>query len=139
MPCRRPSSGPGGPCPGLRQPGSFRNWLLKTTANLCRDQLRKQKAEVVWDERVLGLSSPGPEDVYQKRELESRTALAIRDLPPQYKVLLVLRHGEGLSYQEIADTLGLPMTVVKNRMYRARRMLQQALSSRLVMEREVVT
>ncbi|HAI20466.1 MAG TPA: hypothetical protein DCM14_00950, partial [Clostridiales bacterium UBA8153] len=60
----------------------------------------------------------------------------IRKLPPQYRILVALRHGEALSYQEMATTLGLPLTVVKNRMYRARRLLQQALADYLAREGE---
>lgn len=117
--------------PGLRQPGRFRSWLFKTTANVCRDRLRKPTPEVSWDDRVPAPSAPGPEALYETGELQSRTTEAIRKLPPAYRILVALRHGEALSYQEMADTLGLPLSVIKNRMYRARRMLKQSLSDYL--------
>jgi len=122
--------------PELRQPGRFRSWLLRTTSNLCRDRMRRPNPVVDWGEQTLAASTPGPEALCEQGELQSRTSAAIRKLPPQYRILVALRHGEALSYQEMATTLGLPLTVVKNRMYRARRLLQQALADYLAREGE---
>lgn len=122
--------------PQLRQPGRFRSWLFRTTVNLCRDQLRKLKPEAGWDDAVMASSTAGPEVLCESSELQARTTEAVRQLPPQYRVLVVLRHGESLSYQEMATTLGLPLTVIKNRLYRARRLLKQALAGYLPGEAE---
>lgn len=53
---------------------------------------------------------------------------AIRSLPEEFRDTVLLREVEGLSYQEIADTLGIPRGTVESRLYRARQMLRQKLT-----------
>jgi RNA polymerase sigma-70 factor (ECF subfamily) len=114
--------------PGLRQPGSFRFWLLRTTANLCRDALRRRRPVLALCEEQVLSTAPGPDEVHRVHELRDLTARALRALPPDYRMLLLLRYSEGMSYRELAVTTGLPLTVVKNRLYRARLKMQEAVA-----------
>ena len=51
-------------------------------------------------------------------------------LPPAYRELIVLRHGQDMSYDEIADVTGLPLGTVKNRLFRAREMMRNIFMER---------
>lgn len=50
-------------------------------------------------------------------------------LPEKYRILLILYHKNGLSYEEISQVLDEPMSIIKNRIYRARQMLKNKLAS----------
>jgi len=49
----------------------------------------------------------------------------VRALPANYRELIILRHSQDLSYEEIVDVTGLPLGTVKNRLFRAREMMRQ--------------
>lgn len=117
---------------------AFSSWLFKITSNLCIDSLRKRRIEgVPMDEPVQGdkgvyvrqYESGGddPEMATIKKERAGYLMRAIDDLPPHYKLMVILRHQEGLSYEEIAATVGVPLGTVKARIHRARQMLRKLL------------
>ena len=62
---------------------------------------------------------------------------AIEALPDGYKLLITMRHLQGLSYQEIADSTGLPLGTVKTGIFRARRQLKEALTPLLAGEEDL--
>jgi RNA polymerase sigma factor (sigma-70 family) len=112
----------------------FASWLNRITSNLCIDHLRKEK------DRTLSLDQPiGGEDddlliqipshaAGPDREMESREMMAILEeamgiMPEHYRIIVILRHQEQLSYEEISDTLGIPLGTVKARIHRARNMI----------------
>lgn len=107
----------------------FSTWALKITSNLCIDHLRKRKGESVPIDEVYDLKdeSATPEEVYIKIETQKKVQDAINKLPDKYKELVLLFHHRGLSYQEIMSITGEPLTIVKNRLYRARQMLKEML------------
>ena len=109
----------------------FSTWALRITSNLCIDWLRKRKGETVPIEEVYDLKDDGltPEDEYISKERQSRVQTAINKLPDKYKELIILFHHRNLSYQEIMDITGETLTIVKNRLYRARQMLKEELSN----------
>lgn len=109
----------------------FSTWALRITSNLCVDWLRKRKGETVPIEEVYDLKDDGltPEDEYISKERQNRVQAAINKLPDKYKELIVLFHHRNLSYQEIMDITGETLTIVKNRLYRARQMLKDELSN----------
>jgi len=117
---------------------AFSNWLLKITSNLCIDAMRKRRiATLPMDEPIhsakgeLERQYPSPQDSPEKALLnKERTKLlsqAIENLPPHYRIMIVLRHQEDLSYEEIARVLELPLGTVKARIHRAREMLKNLL------------
>ena len=71
-----------------------------------------------------------PEHLYVKNEKMRQLADAIETLPPHYRVMIVLRHQQDLSYEEIASTLDVPLGTVKARIHRAREMLKTRLAGK---------
>ncbi len=110
----------------------FMTWALKVTTNLCLDNLRKRKADTVpideWFEIKDGKDTP--EEEYIRKESQRQVQDAIMKLPEKYREFLILYHNRNLSYQEIMDVTGESLTIVKNRLYRARQMLKEELINR---------
>jgi RNA polymerase sigma-70 factor (ECF subfamily) len=116
----------------------FPAWLLTIAARLSIDQLRRRRVKTVplvhsepgeHEERVIDVADPGfgPE-VLAEREEEARAAGAlIGSLPEHYRIVVVLRHEQGLSYDEISEALHLPLGTVKARIHRARALLKERL------------
>jgi RNA polymerase sigma-70 factor (ECF subfamily) len=114
---------------------AFSSWLFKITSNLCIDYLRKRRIETLpMDQPIEGekgdiqrqyaTSDPTPEESLDRREKMVRLENAIATLPEHYRIMLILRHQEDLSYEEIADHLSIPLGTVKARIHRAREMLK---------------
>lgn len=110
----------------------FMTWAMKITTNLCLDSLRKRKAETTNIDDNFEIKDEGdtPEEEYIRKENQRLVQDAIMSLPYKYREFLVLFHHRNLSYQEIMDITGESLTIVKNRLYRARQMLKQELISR---------
>jgi RNA polymerase sigma-70 factor (ECF subfamily) len=68
-----------------------------------------------------------PEASYLQKERSERIRKAIQSLPEKYRTPIILFHQNGLSYDEMTRVLGEPMTIIKNRLYRARLMLRENL------------
>jgi RNA polymerase sigma-70 factor (ECF subfamily) len=68
-----------------------------------------------------------PEESYLRKERAERLRRAIQELPEKYRTPIILFHQNGLSYEEMTRVLDQPMTIIKNRLYRARLMLREAL------------
>ena len=99
-------------------PGKEKAWLLKCTANTCKDHLRsfwKKNREELRDNMVL----PDSRD----RELWD----VVGQLPPKYRAVVHLYYYEGYSQEEIGRILGITRTAVQTRMQRARTMLEKEL------------
>ncbi len=120
---------------------AFSSWLFKITSNLCIDYLRKRRIETfAMDEPISGdhgdiqrqYEAPDldPEQRYIRNEKMERLGEAIENLPPHYRIMLILRHQENLSYEEIADSLDIPLGTVKARIHRAREMLKASLKGK---------
>ncbi|SHI39760.1 RNA polymerase sigma factor [Lutispora thermophila] len=107
----------------------FSTWAIKITTNYCLDLLRKRKGETVPIETQYDLKDEGftPEEEYVRHEKQQMVKKAVDSLPPKYKELIVLFHNRGLSYSEIMEVTGESLTIVKNRLYRARQMLKDLL------------
>ena len=106
-----------------------RPWLLRIALNLCRNRQRSAR-EIPMDERIGAVEAdpgPGPEHIYLQRERDLELAEALQGLPPKYREVLILKHVNELSYAEIVAVLGLNLSLVKNRLYRGRIALREAL------------
>jgi RNA polymerase sigma factor (sigma-70 family) len=117
---------------------AFSSWLFKITANLCIDHIRKQRMKLFSiDDPVDGEEGPiarqledpsqRPDEASERAELGNRIRAAIDKLPEHYRVILLLRHQEQLSYDEIAQRLDVPLGTVKARIHRAREGLKSIL------------
>ena len=114
---------------------AFSSWLFKITSNLCIDYLRKRRIttyamdEPVESEkgefaRQYEAPDPTPEETFSRNEKMQKLEAGIAALPEHYRIMLVLRHQEDLSYEEIAESLSIPLGTVKARIHRAREMLK---------------
>jgi RNA polymerase sigma-70 factor (ECF subfamily) len=122
--------------PLFRKEARFSSWLYQIALNLCRDRLRRSRrsqAEVSLD--LLGesgeapLSNPGPSavELIEAREISRTVGAAVWALPEDHREVIVLKEYEGLTFQEIADVLGLPVSTVKTRLYRGLGLLRECL------------
>lgn len=117
----------------LNDPAAIRPWLRTTAINVAITAGRRQKVRRRFFPRLVGereeIEAPSEpaEDRSAARE-EGRRALELaQQLPVEYREPLLLRAVRGMSYRQIADVLGVPVTTVETRLVRARRMLREAL------------
>lgn len=117
-------------------PGTFEGWLHRITTNLFLDQARRRKRirmDATGDETAQWPSGDqlgSPERAYEHGNLDSDVQRALDALPPEYRAAVVLCDIEGLSYEEIAVTLGIKLGTVRSRIHRARARLRDALEHR---------
>jgi len=107
----------------------FSTWVIRISTNHVIDHRRKKKQETVPLEEVeFTLSTEeSPESAYIRREQKEELQKIVSDLPDMYKIPIMLYHEQGLSYQEISDIIDEPLSKVKNRIFRGRRMLKESL------------
>ena len=114
------------------QPRSpFRNWVYRIAANVALDALRRERETVNVDAVPVAAPGPGPEAMLIEKERAGRIRQAVLALPPASRAVLVLREYEGLSYQEIAYTLDIPMGTVMSRLNYARSRIRESLAAYL--------
>jgi RNA polymerase sigma factor (sigma-70 family) len=116
------------------RPGTFEGWLHRITTNLFLDLARRRariRFEALPDdaERVPGRER-SPEQVYVDENLDDDVQRALAALPPDFRAPVVLCDIEGLSYEEIAATLGVKLGTVRSRIHRGRSQLREALAHR---------
>jgi RNA polymerase sigma-70 factor (ECF subfamily) len=115
-------------------PGTFEGWLHRITTNLFLDRMRRQQ-KIRFDalpedtERLAGREA-SPEAVYTEAHLDADVEAALAALPPDFRAAVVLCDIEQLSYEEIAQTLGVKLGTVRSRISRGRAMLRAALADR---------
>jgi RNA polymerase sigma factor (sigma-70 family) len=115
-------------------PGTFEGWLHRITTNLFLDQVRR-KARIRFDalpddaER-LASADPSPAERYDDRLFDHDVQSALDALPPDFRAAVVLCDLEGLTYEEIAATLGIKIGTVRSRIHRGRTQLREALAHR---------
>lgn len=118
------------------QPGTFEGWLHRITTNLFLDMVRhrnKIRMEALPEdyERVPGTDMT-PEQAYNVANLDPALQDALDSLGPDFRVAVVLCDVVGMSYDEIADTLGVKMGTVRSRIHRGRSQLRAALEAAAV-------
>ena len=124
--------------PGFKGQAKFSSWLYRIALNLCRDWIRRQRrAPVVqMPEGVEAgdlIADTGPtesiEDLVSRRQLSEVVAEAMKLLPEEQRTAIILKEYHGMTFQEIADLQGCPLSTVKTRLYQGlsvlRRHLQQ--------------
>ena len=119
----------------------FSTWLFRVAQNAAIDQIRRrrfrlvpigpQEGEGAEGRRELELEDEAPSalDGLETREREAEVRAAIDALPWEYRELILLRHYGELAYDEIAESKGMPLGTVKNKLFRARQMLKTSLSA----------
>jgi RNA polymerase sigma factor (sigma-70 family) len=108
----------------------FRPWFTRIVANRALTEARRATRTL----RVLALLSlrpappPDPEAVAEQQDLRRHVVAAVRSLPPNERVVIVLRYFEDMDERGMAGMLGWPVGTVKTRLYRARRNLRARLT-----------
>jgi RNA polymerase sigma-70 factor (ECF subfamily) len=112
----------------------FSTWIYKIAHNAAVDHLRRncsREQSIIkgseGDQYELPIESgkPSPELESEKRERRLEIETVVRSLPAAYRELIILRHSQDLTYEEIVEVTGLPLGTVKNRLFRAREMMRQ--------------
>jgi RNA polymerase sigma-70 factor (ECF subfamily) len=113
-----------------------RAWLLTIVRNTSYTLLKKNHAvdlTTTFDEEIhaAGHDSASPAALLEHSEDAELIRIAMDELPPEFREILVLRHQEGLSYKEIADIAQIPPGTVMSRLARARGKLKEYLAARI--------
>jgi len=117
----------------------FSTWIYKIAHNAAIDHLRRHSVRensltigAEGERREISLESGRltPEQESERKERRSEIESVVQLLPAAYRELIVLRHSQDLSYDEIAEVTGLPLGTVKNRLFRARETMRDYLLQR---------
>jgi len=120
-------------------PGTFEGWLHRITTNLFLDGARR-KAKIRFDaladdaDNRLPSRTVAPDAAVLEGIFDDDVENALASLPPDFRAAVVLCDIEGLSYDEIADVLGLKLGTVRSRIHRGRSMLRKTLAHRAPVE-----
>ena len=117
--------------------GSFRAWLFRIAANACYDELRwrKSRPSTSLDERQgagerafdVADKAPAPEERAEQSELKDAIEAALRQLPDEQRLAIVLCDAQGMDYAEIAAVMQCSLGTVKSRIARGRARLRAIL------------
>jgi RNA polymerase sigma-70 factor (ECF subfamily) len=117
------------------RPGSFQGWLWRITRNAFLDEVRKKQrrptAELPDEDRSSIGTAPTPEEVLAQTRLSADIQEALLALPFEFREAVVMCDVVGLSYQEIAEAVDIPVGTVRSRIHRGRLMLRDALEGRV--------
>lgn len=112
----------------------FSTWLYRIAHNAAIDYMRRnsvnqqsletENADGTYQLQIES-SQPNPEQLRERSEWRTEIDAVVKCLPPIYRELIVLRHTQDLSYDEIAEVTNLPLGTVKNRLFRAREMMRE--------------
>lgn len=123
----------------FRGEARFKTWLLRITANTCKDQFKKRRLDTVPFDDALDAghppsATPDPGAQTRARELGVAIEQAIAQLPAKHRTAFMLREYQGLSYQEMAEAMHCNLGTVMSRLHHARRRLQNTLIAMGFME-----
>jgi RNA polymerase sigma-70 factor, ECF subfamily len=121
----------------------FSTWLTRIAINQCRNELRRRRtvkhthplsldapldgSGATAAETVAG-ATPQPWEVAREREVAKALRVSLEDIDGEAKEVLVLRDGEDLSYEDIAEVLEIPVGTVRSRLHRARSELRRRMA-----------
>ena len=112
--------------PGFRGQAKFSSWLYRIALNLCRDWIRRERrtpiVETPADVDMVELAeaaepSESIEDLIARKDLVRAVERVMARLPEEQRTAIVLKEYHGLTFQEIADLVGCPLSTVKTRLY----------------------
>ncbi|YAL84653.1 RNA polymerase sigma factor SigE [Dermacoccaceae bacterium W4C1] len=117
------------------RPGTFEGWLHRITTNVFLDRMRRKQRirfDALAEDAAARLPSRevGPEQRVTDAQFDDDVQRALDELPPDFRAAVVLCDIEGLSYDEIAATLGVKLGTVRSRIHRGRSLLRESLAHR---------
>src|SRR6266545_4110260 len=125
--------------PGFKGEAKFSSWVYRIALNLCRDWMRRQRRAptVPMPEGVDPIemaSERGPvesiETLVERQELSGAVEEAMALLPEEQRTAIILKEYNGMTFQEIADLQGCPLSTVKTRLYQGLSVLRKHLKAR---------
>jgi len=117
----------------------FFPWMYRIATNVCYNFLKKRPKESYSLDNVIDFIPrlpdhySQPEDYFEIKEVQETVHKAIAELPENFRIPMVLRYLEDMSYQQISEAMGLPVSTIETRLYRGRLLLQKLLGK--LMER----
>ncbi len=130
--------------PSFRGASSFRTWLYRIVMNLCYNrspQLKKNLAQLdIEDQAEEWISGQEqlPEHALEHQQMRTYLHQQIERLPETYRLLVMLRYQQDLSYEEIAEVTAMPLGSVKTGLFRAHQRLREALLEHTVPQHEKI-
>lgn len=132
--------------PRFEGKSKFKTWVYRITVNTAIDEHRKRKRPMESldatdasddDEAPVIIKDPGadPSEKAEQAELRVLILKAVDQLSPDHRAVLVLREYQGLSYEEIAESLGIEMGTVMSRLFYARKKMAEVLAPKLEMKK----
>ena len=113
-------------------PGSFDGWLWRITRNAFLDDVRRRNRrptiELKDTDRSLVLTSPSPDEVLAHVRLSDDVQSALMKLPVEFRECVVMCDVVGLTYDEIANAVEIPVGTVRSRIHRGRKLLRELLT-----------
>src|SRR3954453_23982371 len=122
--------------PRFRREAKFSSWLYRIALNMCRDWVRRQRrtpvVQLPEDVDVMELAAARArtepiEDVLARHDLTRAVERAMAKLPEEQRTAIILKEYHGLTFQEIADLAGCPLSTVKTRLYQGLAVLRREL------------
>ena len=115
----------------FRGDSEFTTWLYRLVVNACLDERRRRRRLLPWGETV-AMNNPSEkkpqEKQYARREVSEAVQAAIGELKPKFRLPILLKYIEGLSYEEIASVMGCSKGTVASRLNRGHSQLAKRLS-----------
>ena len=133
--------------PGFKGQAKFSSWLYRIALNLCRDWMRRQRRTPVVQmpegvDPIELASERGPvesiETLVGRREVSEVVAEAMSLLPEEQRTAIILKEYHGMTFQEIADLQGCPLSTVKTRLYQGLSVLRRHLEKKGQMAPQLV-
>ena len=121
---------------GFRGQAKFSSWLYRITLNLCRDWIRRERRHPVMqapeDMDIIEMAaatepSESIEDLVARRALTREVERAMTQLTEEQRTAIILKEYHGLTFQEVADLVGCPLSTVKTRLYQGLTVLRREL------------
>ena len=123
--------------PGFRGQAKFSSWLYRIALNLCRDWMRRERRAPtvqapegvdLLDLAVAGEPAESIEDLVVRKDLARAVERVMARLPEEQRTAIVLKEFHGLTFREIADVVGCPLSTVKTRLYQGLSVLRRELA-----------
>jgi RNA polymerase sigma-70 factor (ECF subfamily) len=113
----------------FRGDAEFSTWLYRLVVNACMDAARRRKSDAAISERSrMALGEPGSqEDDFARAQMARSVRAAVAALPPKFRIAVLLRYFDDLSYEQMAEALHCSMGTVASRLSRGHKMLAEQL------------